>query len=54
VSETVLRREVDIDLLDKRLNINKYIPSPYIIRITSSTAYILLDIQELPAEDYAL
>jgi hypothetical protein len=52
VSETVLRREVDIDLLDEHLNMNTD-PPPTQQEQTSYAVYILQDMRELPAGDYA-
>lgn len=52
VSETILRREVDMDLLDEHLNMYTD-PPPTQQEQTSYAAYILLDMRELPTGDYA-
>jgi hypothetical protein len=53
VSETILRREVDIDLLNDHLKMNTD-PPPTQQEQTSYAVYILHDMRELPAGDYAL
>jgi hypothetical protein len=53
VSETILRREVDMDHLDDHLKMNTD-PPPTQQEQTSYAMYILRDMRELPAGDYAL
>jgi hypothetical protein len=52
VSETVLRREVDMDLLKERLKMDTD-PPPTQQEQTSYAVYILLDMRGLPRGDYA-
>jgi hypothetical protein len=52
VSETVLRREVEFNLLDDHLKMNTD-PPPTQQEQTSYAVYILRDMRELPAGDYA-